>query len=91
MTPLSRTRIAAVWLALLAATLLSWESARGAADLRLATSGVLLIAFAKVRYIGLEFMELRTAPLALRLSFEAWLVAVCAALLALYWLSPAAA
>ena len=90
MTPLSRTRIAVVWLALLAATLVSFESARGGSHLRLASSAVLVLAFAKVRYIGLEFMELRTAPLPLRLIFEAWLAVVCGALLALYWLSPPA-
>jgi hypothetical protein len=44
----------------------------------------------KARLIGLEFMELRRAPLALRLAFELWVLVVCAGLLGLYWLSPAA-
>ena len=35
-------------------------------------------------------MELRAAPWVLRSIFEAWTVIACAALLALYWLSPAA-
>lgn len=81
----ARARTTAVWLLLVVATLFSWGSAQRGADPGLATSAVLIIAFAKVRYIGLEFMELRTAPLALRLGFEAWLLVVCAALLALYW------
>jgi hypothetical protein len=88
-TPAGRTRLGAAWLLLVLATLISWESARGDGSLRLATSAVLAIAFLKVRCIGLEFMELRTAPLPLRLIFEAWVAGVCAALLALYWLSPA--
>jgi len=87
MTPSARSRIAAVWALLLVATLLSWESARGE-NLQLTTSAVLVIAFVKVRLIGLEFMELRTAPLPLRLGFESWVLLVCMALLALYWLSP---
>jgi hypothetical protein len=91
MTGSTRARIVATWLFLVVATLLSWESAQEAGQHRLATSAVVLIAFAKVRCIGLEFMELRTAPRPLRLAFEAWLVAVCSVLLALYWLSPAPA
>ena len=84
------TRVAVTWLVLLAATLLSWESAHSSRDYRLASAVVLLIAFLKARLIGLEFMELRTAPRVLRSIFEAWTVVACAALLALYLLSPAA-
>jgi hypothetical protein len=84
----ARARISVVWLLLVVATLASWGSARGA-DRRLATGAVLVLAFAKVRFIGLEFMELRSAPPALRLAFEVWLLVVCTALLGLYWRSPA--
>ena len=56
-------RVAVAWLVLLTATLLSWESARSSGDYRLASAVVLLIAFLKARLIGLEFMELRAAPL----------------------------
>lgn len=83
-------RVAVVWLVLLAATFLSWESAHSAGGYRLASTVVLLIAFLKARLIGWEFMELRTAPRVLRFIFEAWVVLACATLLALYWLSPAA-
>lgn len=86
----ARARIRVAWGLLVLATLLSFGSARGDEPLRLATSAVLAIAFVKVRCIGLEFMELRTAPLPLRIAFEAWVGIVCAALLALYWLSPVA-
>ncbi len=83
-------RITAVWLLLVLATLFSWESAQVGQDHRLATSIVLVIAFIKARFVGLEFMELREAPLPLRLIFEAWVILACAALLILYWLSPPA-
>ncbi len=83
-------RVAVVWLVLLAATLLSWESAQSAGEYRLASSVVLLIAFLKARLIGLEFMELRNAPRVLRCIFEAWAVLACATLLTLYCLSPVA-
>ena len=84
------TRVAVTWLVLLAATLLSWESAQSAGGVRLASTVVLLIAFLKARLIGLEFMELRGAPRVLRFIFEGWVVAACAMLVAIYWLSPAA-
>jgi Prokaryotic Cytochrome C oxidase subunit IV len=86
----SRRRVTAVWLVLVAATLFSWESARSSGDYRLASSAVLLIAFLKARLIGLEFMELRSAPAQLRLIFEGWTVIACTSLLAFYWWSPSA-
>jgi hypothetical protein len=90
--PLSaQARITGVWVLLVVATLFSWEWAQGAGDRRLTASAVLVIAFVKVRLIGLEFMELRTAPLPLRIAFELWLLGACSTLLALYWRSPALA
>jgi len=85
---LFRTRITVVWLALVIATCLSWETAGDftwAHDLRILSSIVLVIAFIKVRYIMLEFMELRHAPLPMRLIAEAWPILVCTALIAFYW------
>ena len=81
-------RITSVWLLLVAATLFSWQSSAAGQDPRLASSAVLIIAFIKARFVGLEFMELRHAPVPLRLLFEGWIVAICATLLILYWLSP---
>ncbi|WP_205698777.1 cytochrome C oxidase subunit IV family protein [Conexibacter sp. SYSU D00693] len=43
----------------------------------------LAVAFLKIRWIGLDFMELRHAPLALRVAFEAWVVLVGIAVVAL--------
>jgi caa(3)-type oxidase subunit IV len=82
-------RVVVVWLVLLTATLLSWESAHTSGEYRLASAAVLLIAFLKARLIGLEFMELRSAPRVLRFIFEAWVIVACATLLALYSFSPA--
>lgn len=50
-------------------------------NIRLAVAGVIVVAFIKVRIVGFEFMELKYAPRWLRHGFDAWLVAVCAALL----------
>jgi hypothetical protein len=48
---------------------------------------VLGVAAAKVRLVGVDFMELRHAPLALRIVFETYCVALWAALSAIYlWL-----
>ena len=75
-----------IWLLLVTASLLSWESMSIAGgDARLGRVAILVIAFLKVRLVGLEFMELRHAPVALRAAFEAWGVLVCAALLVLFW------
>jgi hypothetical protein len=86
---LFRNRITIVWLLLVAATLVSWETAQSgkdATDHRTATAAIMIVAFIKVRYIGLEFMELRHAPTPLRVLFEAWLVLVCTAILIVYWM-----
>lgn len=75
-----------IWLLLVVASLLSWESMSIAGgDARLGRSAILIIAFLKVRLVGLEFMELRHAPVALRAAFEGWVVLVCAALLFFFW------
>ena len=69
------------WLLLVALTLASLE---GAGELgRWANAAVLVIAFAKVRIVVREFMEVRSAPLPLRLSLDVWGVAVCGTLIVL--------
>ncbi|CDM25270.1 hypothetical protein BN940_14126 [Castellaniella defragrans 65Phen] len=76
------------WLVLVGSTLVGWwlghaiQTAQ--APMRLATAGVLLIAFAKTWLVGYQFMELKHAPWWLRHGFDAWIIAVCAALMALY-------
>ncbi|OKH63215.1 hypothetical protein EB72_11885 [Mycobacterium sp. SWH-M1] len=75
------------WLVLIAATVVSW--AVGAEHGTGSTIGVLVVGIAaiKVRLVGLDFMELRHAPIALRAAFEAYCVGMWALLSGLYlWL-----
>lgn len=83
---LFRNRITLVWFLLVAATALSWEVGHGLAfdDLRYARAAVIVVAFIKVRYVILDFMEIRHAPLAVRAVAEIWAITVCAALVGLY-------
>ena len=83
---LLRSRISAVWSLLIGATLLSWwlGTDHGVGDHTLATLVVIAVAFFKVRCVGLYFMELRHAPVALRLVFEAYVVVVCGVVVGLY-------
>ncbi|MBH0776714.1 cytochrome C oxidase subunit IV family protein [Nocardia sp. NEAU-351] len=70
----------AVWTVLVAATCVSWVL--GATHRAGAVSAIALlaVAFVKVRLIGLHFMEIRGAPMALRVVFEIYVVAVPTAL-----------
>lgn len=81
---LSRTTL--IWFFLVAATALSWEMGHGVgfSDLHHAGAAILIIAFVKVRFVILEFMEVRHAPLLLRLMGETWSVVVCAVLVTLF-------
>jgi len=86
---LLRSRPSIVWAALFLASLLSFwlgtdHGFSGEDGRRLGTSIVLGVAFLKVRWIGLDFMELRHAPLPLRLTFELWCAGVACAVIALY-------
>ena len=66
------------------ATLLSWAFGHGRVDPRAAGIAVIVIAFVKIRYVILDFMELRTAPLGMRVAAEAWCIVVCSTLVLLY-------
>jgi hypothetical protein len=84
MGSLMRNRISLVWLLLVAATFVSFESVvigHGHA----ARTIVLLITFIKITLVGREFIELRHAPGWMLWSFQAWALAVCAALIVLFW------
>ena len=69
------------------ATLLSWGMGHGAGfgDIRNASTSIIVLALIKIRYVILEFMELRHAPLLVRIVAEAWVAVVCLALVVLYW------
>ena len=81
-----RRRITAVWLLLVVATAASWELGHGFGfdEVRVASAAILVIAFIKVRYVILDFMEIRHAPWAMRLVGEGWLIAVCGGLVYFY-------
>ena len=81
----STARITAVWLLLMALTVVStWGLSKDLLPDDVATAGILALAALKVRLVMLDFMELRGAPPAGRLIFEAWSVLVPATLIVLY-------
>ncbi len=79
-------RITLVWLGLLAATAFSWAFGQESffADPRNAGVVILAIAFLKIRFVMLDFMELRHAPLGMRAAGEAWAIGIGGVLIALY-------
>jgi hypothetical protein len=82
-------RITQIWAGLVAATLFSWGSVThmpAVGKINILTLWVVVIAFVKVRYIGLDFMELRQAPTAYRVCFEVWVVLICTAVLCVWGL-----
>jgi len=87
---LLRNRVTPIWLLLVAATGLSWwmgsDGGTPGSDLRLVSSALIAVAFIKVRFVLRYFMEIRTAALPLKLLADAWVLIVCGAVLALYWL-----
>jgi hypothetical protein len=79
--------VTAVWLLLVLASGFSWAFGHGFGfgdRYRYASVAVVLIAFIKVRFVFLDFMELRRAPWSLRLIFESWALSVCGAIIVLY-------
>lgn len=81
-------RLTLIWLGLMAATAASWLIGHGDSLGPGIVAGIVIaVAFLKVRFVGLDFMELRAAPAAMRLAFEAWLLIACAGLI---WLAVAA-
>ncbi|MBI3689371.1 MAG: cytochrome C oxidase subunit IV family protein [Mycolicibacterium aromaticivorans] len=87
MLHLMRNRAGVSWLILVAATLASFALGADHGTGSLVAVAVLAIAAIKVRLVGLDFMELRHAPIPLRLAFEVYCVALWALLSGLYlWL-----
>jgi hypothetical protein len=84
MTYLLRSRATALWLVLLGLTFLSLEFLQGltlGGNHRAGAVAVIIVAFTKVRLVGLDYMELRTAPPLLRYFFEAWILVVMLAII----------
>ncbi|KAA0108085.1 cytochrome C oxidase subunit IV family protein [Mycolicibacterium sp. P1-5] len=87
MLALMRNRAGASWLILVAATLASFALGADHGTGSLVAVAVLAIAAIKVRLVGLDFMELRHAPVPLRAAFEVYCVGLWALLSGLYlWL-----
>jgi hypothetical protein len=86
MAALLKTRITAVWLLLVVATIAQWEMGHGFPfdEATTAAIAIIVLALVKVRFVIMEFMELRGAPIAMRLVAEAWVIGICAVLIALY-------
>ncbi len=83
-----RQRATLVWLGLLLATVVTtWGLSKDAFSPLVAVVGTFVIAAVKVRYVVLDFMELRNAPRAARIAFEAWPLVVTAMILAFWFLS----
>ena len=83
-------RLVIAWAALLALTLLSFESSGGGgwlADPRVAIAVVIGVAMAKVRIVVLHFMEAAQAPWGLRAPLEIWIAALAGGILGL-WIFP---
>jgi hypothetical protein len=80
-----------VWLLLTVLTGVTWwvgvEHATGSTTPRADTLGLLVLAFYKARLIILHFMELRSAPLALRLAGDAWVMLTCLTVVLTYLLT----
>ena len=88
MLSLLRRKITFVWLVLILATALSWQLGHGFGfgdRYTYATVAIIIIAFIKVRLVFLDFMELRYAPLPLRLAFESWTLVVGGTIIGCYW------
>lgn len=76
----SQSRLILIWLAMCALTLAAFGT--GGTDLRgsLPVIAVIVTALIKVRFVILDFMEVRTAPIPLRLALEGWLILLGAVL-----------
>jgi hypothetical protein len=83
------SKVTAIWLVLVVLTGVTWQLADQYATedhlvYRYITISLFVLAFFKVRLVIMYFMEIATAPLALRVLFETWVVAVCSVVITLY-------
>ena len=84
-----RERVTFVWLALMVLTCVTtWGLSKDLFSPAVAVIGIFLIAAVKVRFVMLDFMELRDAPIPVRVAFEAWPIAVAAMILGFWFLTP---
>jgi heme/copper-type cytochrome/quinol oxidase subunit 4 len=80
-----RERVTLVWFGLVVLTCVTtWGLSKDIFTPAVAVVGIFVIAAVKVRYVVLDFMELRGAPIPVRVAFEAWPVVVTAMILG-FW------
>jgi heme/copper-type cytochrome/quinol oxidase subunit 4 len=85
-----RQRVTMVWLGLMVATCVTtWVLSKDGFSPAVAVVGIFVIAALKVRYVMLDFMELRQAPMPVRVAFEFWPVVVAAMILGFWFATPA--
>lgn len=84
MTAMARP-VAAVWLALIAASLAGFALAEGLAPARIAATLAIVLALFKIHLVFDHYMELRWQHRPLRAMLAGWLAAVGAILLTGYW------
>jgi Prokaryotic Cytochrome C oxidase subunit IV len=83
-------RVTIVWLGLILATCITtWGLSKDVVSPAVAVVGTFVIAAVKVRYVILDFMELRNAPTTVRVAFEAWPVVVTTMILGFWFATPA--
>jgi heme/copper-type cytochrome/quinol oxidase subunit 4 len=84
-----RERATWVWLGLVLLTCVTtWGLSRDLFSPAVAVVGIFLIAAVKVRYVMLDFMELRHAPRPVKVAFEGWIVVVAAMILGFWFATP---
>ena len=88
--PVSKVYVArrtlVVWTLMVVFTCVTWTiGTRHTFSPTVVTVTVLAIAFVKVRFVGADFMELHSATRPLARSYDAYVVIMCAALVATYF------
>lgn len=78
--------VAAIWLALVGASLAGFAFAEGLAPARIAATAAVLLAVLKMRLVVGHYMDVGWSTRPLRLLLELWLLTVMTILLAGYWL-----
>jgi caa(3)-type oxidase subunit IV len=84
-----RERVTVVWLGLMVLTCVTtWGLSKDLFVPAVGVVGILVIAAVKVTYVMLDFMELRNAPILVRVAFQAWPVIVAAMILGFWFATP---
>lgn len=75
----------AIWALLIGVTVVTtWVLSKNAFSAGVGSVATLLLAAWKVRLVLLDYMELRHAPIPMRIAFEIWAVAVTGMLIGFY-------